>query len=96
MSTRQAKTLDQTTTVVQIAMSGPHEISIQGNFSGPATVTHTSFDSVEGAGATIRTPSTAAVAYKSTSPHEQFTVTGADGSTDIKVIAKAINSLGRG
>lgn len=95
MSTRIVLTLTTSKTKGTHSMSGPHEISIQGTFDG-ATVTHYTFDREKGRGAVARTATTVADVYLSNTTHSEFEITGGSGSEDINIIAKSINSLGRG
>jgi len=87
-------TLDQNNLVKKIGVSGAVQISIQGNFSGPATITHT-VETSEGVGAEVRTPATAADAYESHTVESRFTLTGADGSTDITIVITKIVTSSR-
>jgi len=81
-------TLTSSVTTGIISMTGPLEISIQGTFSG-GTVTHYTSNSL-GRGAAVRTATTVIDAYGTTVKTSEFEVTGADGSTDIDIIARKI------
>jgi len=90
----QRLTLTSGTTTGTMYFAGPSEISVQGTFS-TGTLTHYTTNSV-GRGAAARTATTIAEVYESHVLRSEFEVTGADGSTSIEIVGRAIAVINRG